>query len=87
MPRKPSKAKSSKSKIPLPAEQECFFCKNKTRLDFKEMETLARFLSDRGKILPRSRSGVCAKHQRGLVLQIKRARYLSLLPYLAKVKG
>jgi small subunit ribosomal protein S18 len=60
----------------------CRFCTDKIkRLDYKESDGLKRSLSDRGKILPRRKTGTCAKHQRRLVVAIKRARHLALLPY------
>jgi small subunit ribosomal protein S18 len=61
----------------------CFYCQNKQLPDYKAFETLGKFVSDRGKILSRSRSGVCAKHQRLLAKAIKRARHLALLPFVA----
>lgn len=51
--------------------------------DFKEVANLSRFLSERGRIVGRDRSGTCAKHQRGLTVEIKRARHLALLPFVA----
>lgn len=63
----------------------CFFCQSNRMPDYKESETLSRFISDRGKIVSRTRSGVCAKHQRRLARELKRARYLALIPYVAKV--
>ncbi|HUW21706.1 MAG TPA: 30S ribosomal protein S18 [Candidatus Bathyarchaeia archaeon] len=65
---------------------ECAFCSNKIEPDYKEAEVLGRFLTDRGNIISRSRSGTCSRHQRYLVQQIKRARHLALLPFLARVK-
>jgi small subunit ribosomal protein S18 len=59
----------------------CPFCVDKKSIDYKEINQLRRFISERGKIEPRRRSGVCAKHQRPLALAIKRARFLALLPY------
>lgn len=59
----------------------CAFCAEKTGIDYKDIARLRRYVSDRGKIQPRRRTGVCAKHQRRLALAIKRARYLALLPY------
>ncbi|MGD0854876.1 MAG: 30S ribosomal protein S18 [Dehalococcoidia bacterium] len=58
----------------------CMFCADKTAIDYKNASLLARFVSDRGKIVPRRRTGVCAKHQRSLAQAIKRARYLAMLP-------
>jgi len=51
-------------------------------VDYKDEKLLARFISERGKILPRRLSGVSARHQRQLQVAIKRARYLALLPYI-----
>ena len=56
------------------------FCADKTAIDYKNASLLQRFVSDRGKIVPRRRTGVCAKHQRSLAQAIKRARYLAMLP-------
>ena len=51
-------------------------------VDYKDDKLLGRFLTDRGKILPRRLSGVTARHQRQIAVAIKRARYLALLPYI-----
>ena len=59
----------------------CAFCADKIAIDYKDIGRLRRYVSDRGKIEPRRRTGVCAKHQRSLALAIKRARFLALLPY------
>ena len=66
-----------------PVKQNCYFCNNKVVPDVKEFEVLKKFVSDRGKILGRSRTGVCAKHQRSLTGAIKQARHLALLPFVA----
>jgi small subunit ribosomal protein S18 len=58
----------------------CMFCADKTPIDYKNGTLMARFVSDRGKIVPRRRTGVCAKHQRSLAQAIKRCRYLAMLP-------
>jgi len=61
----------------------CFFCiKNIQELDYKETQYLRRYLSSFAKIVPRKRSGVCAKHQRTLANAIKRARIMALLPFV-----
>ena len=52
-------------------------------IDYKQVDVLRRYLSDRGKIKVRRKTGTCARHQRRLALAIKRARYLALLPYTA----
>jgi small subunit ribosomal protein S18 len=55
------------------------FCADKAPIDYKNVSLLQRFVSDRGKIVPRRRTGVCARHQRSLAQAIKRARYLAML--------
>lgn len=52
-------------------------------IDYKDERTLGRFITERGKILPRRISGMCARHQRQVGTAIKRARYLAILPYIA----
>lgn len=64
----------------------CLFCTQGKNPDYKDIEILQKFLSERGKILSRSRSWVCAKHQRRLTLAVKRARYLALLPFVTGIK-
>jgi small subunit ribosomal protein S18 len=56
-------------------------------IDYTDEKLLSRFISERGKILPRRLSGVSARHQRQLQVAIKRARYLALLPYIKGYKG
>jgi small subunit ribosomal protein S18 len=66
-----------------PRRRVCTFCADKVEvIDYKEPAKLRRFISDRGKIEPRRRTGTCARHQRALALAIKRARHLALLPYV-----
>lgn len=61
----------------------CSFCVGKVKvIDYKEPAKLRRYISDRGKIEPRRRTGTCARHQRALALAIKRARHLALLPFV-----
>lgn len=60
----------------------CQFCVDKvTDIDYKDLMKIRKFLSEKGKILPRRISGCCAKHQRQLTVAIKRARHIALLPY------
>lgn len=60
----------------------CPFCADKTLyIDYKTPSMLKRFISERGKIVPRRISGVCAQHQRNLCLEIKRARIMAFMPY------
>jgi small subunit ribosomal protein S18 len=57
--------------------------KQTDKISYKAVDTLRRYITDRGKIRPRRQTGNCAKHQRVLARAIKRARYLALLPYTA----
>ena len=62
----------------------CSFCVDKVQqIDYKDTARLRKYVSERGKIMPRRMSGVCAKHQRELAIAIKRARIVALLPYVA----
>ncbi|MCH7541524.1 30S ribosomal protein S18 [Patescibacteria group bacterium] len=63
----------------------CSFCKGKTQPNYKDVETLRKFTTDRGKILSRARSGTCAAHQRKLATAVKRARILALLPFVPRI--
>ena len=61
----------------------CAFCADKVEhIDYKDVNRLRKFTTERGKIMPRRMSGVCAKHQRELTTAIKRARQIALLPYV-----
>ena len=62
----------------------CSFCVDKVEcIDYKDVNKLNKFTSDRAKILPRRMTGTCAMHQRQLTIAIKRARQLALLPYIS----
>ena len=64
----------------------CSFCVEKINyIDYKEISRLRRFVSDRGKILPRRVTGTCAKHQRPLTTALERARAIALLPYTTEL--
>lgn len=58
----------------------CMMCAGKT-VDYKDVDVLRKYVNERGKILPRRVTGTCAKHQRIVAEQIKRARAIALLPY------
>jgi small subunit ribosomal protein S18 len=63
-------------------KRKCTFCSNKvTYIDYKDLKILKKYVSDKGKILPKRVTGTCAKHQRMLSKAIKRARQMALLPY------
>ena len=60
----------------------CQFCVDKaTSIDYKEIAKLRKFVSERGKILPRRVTGNCAKHQRAMTVNVKRARHMALMVY------
>jgi small subunit ribosomal protein S18 len=78
-PRRPGRGKY------IPKRRVCSFCQDKVdNIDYKNAAMLRPYISDRGKIAPRRKSGACAKHQRRLAVAIKRARHLALLPYVAE---
>ena len=60
----------------------CVFCGKDNVIDYKDTNKLKRYVSERGKILPRRMTGTCARHQRALTTAIKRARHLALMPYV-----
>ena len=61
----------------------CVFCgKENNEIDYKDVAKLRKYVSERGKILPRRITGNCAKHQRALTVAVKRARHLSMMPYV-----
>jgi len=59
----------------------CVFCGKDNVIDYKDTNKLKRYVSERGKILPRRITGTCAKHQRALTVAVKRARHVALMPY------
>jgi len=61
----------------------CVYCADKNAIiDYKDVNKLKRYVSERGKILPRRITGNCAKHQRALTVAIKRARHIAIMPYV-----
>jgi len=62
----------------------CWFEQNKIEPDYKDIKIIGRFVTERGKIVPRRLSGVSAKNQRLLAIAVKRARHLGLLPFVAE---
>lgn len=64
----------------------CAFCVDKTTnsIDYKDVAKLRRYLSERGRIVPRRVTGTCARHQRQLTVAIKRARQIALMPYVSE---
>jgi small subunit ribosomal protein S18 len=80
--RRDRNADSKEGKIRRPRRKVCNFCMDKVdSIDYKDLAKLRKYISERGKILPRRISGNCAKHQRNLTIAVKRARHIALLPY------
>ncbi|MFH1971809.1 MAG: 30S ribosomal protein S18 [Patescibacteria group bacterium] len=79
--------KSSRRKViklrPIPTN--CEFCKAKKVPDYKETNTLSKYMTDRAKIMPKSRTGLCSKHQRRIAIEIKRSRMIGLLPFTSSL--
>ena len=68
-----------------PRPKVCSFCVDKVEaIDYKDVAKLRKYISERGKILPRRITGNCAKHQRALTVAVKRARHIALMPYVAE---
>ena len=77
-PERPQRARRTKKKV-------CMFCVDMVEsIDYKDTAKLRRYISEKGKIVPRRISGNCAKHQRQLTAAIKRARTIALLPFVAE---
>lgn len=69
-----------------PVPRNCPFDKNGTAPDYKDIDALQKYVSDRAKILGKDRTGICSKHQRQISTAIKRARHLGLLPYIPTIR-
>jgi len=80
-PTKPTKRRMQKNVAP----KKCYFCSENKEPGFADVAVLRRFLTERGKIVSRSRNGLCSKHQRGMSLAIKHARHLALLAFNVKI--
>ena len=79
----PRSKKMIKLKSMLTKRKRCRFCADKlTYIDYKDTDFLGKFITDRGKIIPRRIVSTCAKHQRQLARAIKRARFMALLPFV-----
>ena len=74
-----------KKKFKKPSKKKvCAFCQNKEgKIDYKDVNKIKKYITEKGKILPRRQTGVCSTHQRELSLAIKRARVMALLPFKA----
>jgi len=78
-----TKKKTQRKKTFYSKRKICRFCANKDQLiSYKDYNTLRHFISERGKIIPRRISGNCSKHQREITRAIKRARVMSIMPFI-----
>ena len=85
MPPAKSKSKSAAKKERRPKRKVCTFCADRLEpIDYKDQTRLRKYISERGKILPRRISGNCASHQRALTVAVKRARVIAILPFVAQ---
>lgn len=75
------KKKNKKNVINKPSNLKCPFNKDPKKIDYKDVNTLKKYITTRGRILPSSKTGVSAICQRKLAISIKRARYMGLLPF------
>ena len=65
-----------------PVPKNCPFCANDTSPRFDEIDSLKRYITERGKILAHTRTGICSRHQRAIAKVVKHARHLALLPFI-----
>lgn len=68
-----------------PVARNCGFCEKKTNPTYTDSVSLKKFMSDRARVLAASRTGVCSKHQRRIAREIKYARHLAILPFVASI--
>lgn len=68
-----------------PVPENCIFCREKTNPDYKNIDSLKNYVSERGRILGSDRTGICSKHQRRLAKEIKKARVIALLPFSSQI--
>ncbi len=77
--------KTQKRSFYRPRKKICVYCsKHEDEIDYKDIARLSKFVSEKGKILPRRNTGLCAKHQRQLANAVKRAREMALLPFVRR---
>lgn len=81
MAKKKDAKKRRRKIVEIVVPRNCPFCKDKKLPDYKDFETLTKYMNDRAKILGKARTGICSKHQRRISLAVKRARHLGLLPF------
>ena len=80
---KASRRRSSKLRRTI---GKCYFCEQGLKPNYKETKVLISYITDKGKIVQRSRTGTCQKHQRALTAAIKRARQMAMIPFVTTLK-
>jgi small subunit ribosomal protein S18 len=83
---KKEKKRKNLRQVLQPVPLNCPFDKSKTEPHYLDIDMLSKFMNDRAKVLGKDRTGVCSKHQRRLAVAVKRARHLSLLPFVPTLK-
>lgn len=79
----PGRRRSFQTQRRIKVKRNCQFCKQNEQPHFADVAVLSKYISDRGRIVGHDRTGVCAKHQRRLSREVKRARYMALLPFVS----
>lgn len=67
-----------------PVATACPFCEGKFEPDYKDIGMLGKYVSERGKLVARSKTGLCSKHQRHLTTEVKRSRFVALMPFVVR---
>lgn len=67
-----------------PVATKCIYCETDTEPNYKDVTTLQKYLTERGKMLGRTKNGLCTSHQRHYTKEVKRARFMALLPYIVR---
>ncbi|MBU1326761.1 30S ribosomal protein S18 [Patescibacteria group bacterium] len=73
-----------RQKLIRPVPRNCLFCNTKSEPDYKDVGILQKYVTERGKLLGRGRTGMCCKHQRRLARSVKHARHVALLPFVIR---
>lgn len=73
-----------KRQMKRPVPGKCFFCESKQEPSYLEYQVMHKFVSERGKLMGRAKTGMCAKHERAINREIKRARFVGFVPYVVR---
>ena len=78
------KSKLPRRKLQKNTPKTCYFCDEKKQPTFADISVLQRFTTERGKLISRERNGLCSSHQKAITIEVKRARFLALLPFIVR---